>query len=237
MQKRFEVGPAVPGDAAAAAGAHPTRHAFSCARRRASGDRARRRAGAAGPRVHQPEHADARSAVAVQRPLPRDGHECRRRQAAAGKIWPSRAGAKTAPATTGARSATCATWRAGSSGRPRISRRCKRAEQYEAIFSRGPRGVSPPRSRFRNAHRDRRLARRRHRTAPRPHHQPRRGRARTIEVTSYAEVVLAPAAADALHPAFSNLFVQTEIIARPRRHPVHAPSALARRAARRGCFT
>ena len=35
---------------------------------------------------------------------------------------------------------------------------------------------------------------------------------RTIEVTSYAEVVLAAAAADALHPAFSNLFVQTEII-------------------------
>jgi cyclic beta-1,2-glucan glucanotransferase len=35
---------------------------------------------------------------------------------------------------------------------------------------------------------------------------------RTIEVTSYAEVVLAPPAADALHPAFSNLFVQTEIV-------------------------
>jgi len=35
---------------------------------------------------------------------------------------------------------------------------------------------------------------------------------RTIEVTSYAEVVLAPQAQDALHPAFSNLFVQTEII-------------------------
>jgi len=34
---------------------------------------------------------------------------------------------------------------------------------------------------------------------------------RTIEVTSYAEVVLAPAAADNAHPAFSNLFVQTEI--------------------------
>lgn len=34
--------------------------------------------------------------------------------------------------------------------------------------------------------------------------------AREIEVTSYAEVVLAPAAADAAHPAFSNLFVQTE---------------------------
>ena len=39
------------------------------------------------------------------------------------------------------------------------------------------------------------------------------GRARrTIEVTSYAEVALATSAADALHPAFSNLFVQTEIV-------------------------
>jgi cellobiose phosphorylase len=35
---------------------------------------------------------------------------------------------------------------------------------------------------------------------------------REIEVTSYTEVVLAPAAADELHPAFSNLFVQTEIL-------------------------
>ncbi len=35
---------------------------------------------------------------------------------------------------------------------------------------------------------------------------------RTIDVTSYAEVVLAAAAADTLHPAFSNLFVQTEIV-------------------------
>jgi cyclic beta-1,2-glucan synthetase len=34
----------------------------------------------------------------------------------------------------------------------------------------------------------------------------------TIEVTSYAEVVLAPDAADSSHPAFSNLFVQTEIV-------------------------
>jgi cyclic beta-1,2-glucan synthetase len=35
---------------------------------------------------------------------------------------------------------------------------------------------------------------------------------RVIEVTSYAEVVLAPPAADTLHPAFSNLFVQTEVL-------------------------
>ncbi len=35
---------------------------------------------------------------------------------------------------------------------------------------------------------------------------------RVIELTSYAEVVLASPAADAAHPAFSNLFVQTEFI-------------------------
>ena len=37
-------------------------------------------------------------------------------------------------------------------------------------------------------------------------------RARTIELTSYAEVVLAPMHADLAHPSFSNLFVQTEIL-------------------------
>jgi cyclic beta-1,2-glucan synthetase len=56
---------------------------------------------------------------------------------------------------------------------------------------------------------------------------------RTIDVTSYAEVVLTSSAADALHPAFSNLFVQTEIIRqqrailctrRPRSEGEHAPS-------------
>jgi cellobiose phosphorylase len=35
---------------------------------------------------------------------------------------------------------------------------------------------------------------------------------RTIELTSYAEIVLAPLNADLAHPAFSNLFVQTEIL-------------------------
>jgi cellobiose phosphorylase len=35
---------------------------------------------------------------------------------------------------------------------------------------------------------------------------------RTIEITTYAEVVLAPALADAMHTAFSKLFVQTELI-------------------------
>ncbi len=37
-------------------------------------------------------------------------------------------------------------------------------------------------------------------------------RARDIQVTSYAELALAPQAADAAHPAFSNLFVETEFV-------------------------
>lgn len=36
---------------------------------------------------------------------------------------------------------------------------------------------------------------------------------KTIDVTSYAEIVLAPQASDIAHPCFSKLFVQTEIIA------------------------
>ncbi len=38
---------------------------------------------------------------------------------------------------------------------------------------------------------------------------------RSIELTSYAEVVIAPAAADAQHMAFAKLFVQTEVLADP----------------------
>jgi cyclic beta-1,2-glucan synthetase len=37
-------------------------------------------------------------------------------------------------------------------------------------------------------------------------------RLRDIEITSYAELVLAPSAVDAAHPAFSNLFVHTEFV-------------------------
>ena len=57
-------------------------------------------------------------------------------------------------------------------------------------------------------------------------------RPRTVEITTYAEVVLAPAANDATHPAFSNLFVQTELVPaqegilchrRPREPDEHCP--------------
>ncbi|MEJ7746127.1 MAG: glucoamylase family protein, partial [Luteimonas sp.] len=56
---------------------------------------------------------------------------------------------------------------------------------------------------------------------------------RTIEITSYAEVVMASAVSDELHPAFSNLFVQTQLVTakqaivcmrRPRAHDEATPS-------------
>ena len=53
------------------------------------------------------------------------------------------------------------------------------------------------------------------------------GRARRVEVTTFAEIVLHDRAADAAHPAFSKLFVQTEIAARPAPGP--GPALVARR--------
>ena len=46
-----------------------------------------------------------------------------------------------------------------------------------------------------------------------------------VEITSYAEVVLAPLNADLAHRAFSNLFVTTEVLGRPAGDPLHAPEA------------
>ncbi len=107
----------------------------------------------------------------------------------------------------------------------------KRAKNYEAIFSEG-------RAEFRRRDRDfdthTEIS-----VSPEDDIELRRiiitnrGRTRrAIDVTSYAEVVLAPPASDALHPAFSNLFVQTEILdqrqailctRRPRSHAEFSP--------------
>ncbi len=91
----------------------------------------------------------------------------------------------------------------------------KRSKRYEAVFSEG-RAEFHRRDHDYDTHTE--IA-----VSPEDDIEVRRvritNRARTrraIDVTSYAEVVLAPPAADALHPAFSNLFVQTEIIRRQR---------------------
>ena len=59
----------------------------------------------------------------------------------------------------------------------------------------------------------RRLGGRRRRGPPRLDHRTPAAASREIDVTSYAELVLAPQAADVAHPAFSKLFVETEYLA------------------------
>lgn len=87
----------------------------------------------------------------------------------------------------------------------------KKAENYEAIFSKG-------RAEFRRRDNDldthTEIV-----VSPEDDIELRRVRItnrsrirRSLDVTSYAEVVLTSAVADTIHPAFSNLFVQTEII-------------------------
>jgi hypothetical protein len=153
-----------------------------------------------------------------------------------GRTAPSPAGAKDAPATTGARSATSATWRAACSGRQRISPRSS-GRTYEAIFLEGRAEfrrrdneidthteivVSPEDDielrRVRITNRSRAGARSRSRATPK---------------SSWSRAI-----ADALHPAFSNLFVQTEIIRE--RHAILCTRPAAARAGssrRRGCCT
>ena len=89
----------------------------------------------------------------------------------------------------------------------------RRARQLRGGVLRGSRRDRPPR---------RDASRRRSRSPSRPRTTPRCAasrsrtsarRTREIELTSYAEIVLAPPAADAAHPAFSKLFVQTEFVA------------------------
>ncbi len=85
------------------------------------------------------------------------------------------------------------------------------AERYEAIFSEG-RAEFRRRDRGIELHTE--IA-----VSPEDDIELRRTRVvnrsrvtRVLALTSYAEIVLAPAAADSSHPAFSNLFVQTEVL-------------------------
>ena len=87
----------------------------------------------------------------------------------------------------------------------------KRADHYEAIFSEG-RAEFRRRDHGFETHTEIVVSPEDDIELRRVHISNRSRNRRSIDVTSYAEVVLAPAAADAIHPAFSNLFVQTEIV-------------------------
>ena len=105
-------------------------------------------------------------------------------------------------------SVTCATPSRERSGRPRTSRPAHEPDAYESTFA-------PDRAIFRRVDPDIET-----RTeivvSPEDDAELRRvsvtnlgNTPRRLDLTSYAEVVLAPADADLAHPAFSNLFIET----------------------------
>ena len=202
----------VPGDRLAAAGTRSQGRRVRLHTAELSGDsRDFQRSVHAGARPRPVRHAVSRSAAPVERQIPRDGHqrgrrlqplERPRRHALARRHDLRQLGHVLLHPRRGERE---------SSGRPRHQPTLKRAETYEAIFSEA-------RVEFRRRDHDfdthTEIV-----VSPEDDIELRRLRItnrsrmrRAIEVTSYAEVVLAPPAADALHPAFSNLFVQTEIV-------------------------
>src|SRR5450432_738126 len=87
----------------------------------------------------------------------------------------------------------------------------KTAESYEVVFSQGRAEFRRQEQNF-ETHTEIVVSSEDDVEMRRIHISNRSRRKRYLEVTSYAEVVLTTAAADAAHPAFSNLFVQTEIL-------------------------
>ena len=86
----------------------------------------------------------------------------------------------------------------------------KPAKRYQAIFTQG-RAEFRRATTDRHAHRDQRLARGRHRAAADHDHEPVR-RASDHRGDQLCRGGPGPAAHDLAHPAFSNLFVQTELV-------------------------
>ncbi len=113
--------------------------------------------------------------------------------------------------TTGAASSSCAISTTATCGRSRTSRRAAKPEEFEATFSldravwrRVDAGLETRTEIVVSPEDDAEL--RRISITNNSH------RARSLDLTSYAEVVLAPGAADLAHPAFSNLFIETKAI-------------------------
>ncbi|HUM66575.1 MAG TPA: cyclic beta 1-2 glucan synthetase, partial [Chitinophagaceae bacterium] len=86
----------------------------------------------------------------------------------------------------------------------------KEGDSYEAVFSQG-RAEFRRREFYLETHTEIVVSPEDDIELRRVHIVNRSRKKRTIEVTSYAEVVLTSPIADELHPAFSNLFVQTEL--------------------------
>ena len=226
MRTRFHAEPIDPGDRAAAAGAHAARRRGRPSARRggqASAPRCDDLEPAVVRRLHNPHAASPSDAPAVERPLRGDADRRGLGLQPLAAIMPSRAGARTRRATIGAATSSCATSTAARCGRRPTSRAAHEPDSYDVMFA-------EDRAEF--VRRDGALT-----TtldvvvSPEDDAEVRRvsianagSRARDIELTSYAEIVLAPPLADAAHQAFSKLFVQTEYLAGVGRHPGDAPA-------------
>ena len=162
-------------------------------------------------RFRSPHDADAAHAPALQRTLFGHGRPPPARATAAGTASTSPAGARTRPATRGGRIFFLADAQSGRVWSAGYQPAGVEPDSYEAVYAEdrveihrtdGPIATS---LRIVVSTEDDAEIRQVSLTnrGPRP---------REIEVTSYAEVVLASEAADAAHPAFSNLFVQTEFV-------------------------
>ena len=207
--------PAGPHHRVAAAGTRARGIRSSYTRARTRGPRQGRAAAAEGgrrpSRAHRPEHAAARGPPAVERPLPRHGHPRGRglqplarpgRDALARGCDVRRVRHVHLPARSRDGQLLVDRLSADADARPSATRRssCRRApntaESITRIEAHTEISVSPEddveirRVTLTNLSDD----------------------SREIEVTSYAEVVMAPLNADLAHRAFSNLFVQTEIL-------------------------
>ena len=188
-----------------------------------------RRSGGAGARTRQPRHADTGSAVAVERQVPRHGHQCGRREL-------PMEGPRRHPL---ARRHDLRQLghvllypRRGERGLlvDRVSADAEAPGALRGDLHRSTRRISQARQRLRIAHRDRRFTGGRHRAAPGPHHQPladaaddrrhelRGNRSRVAGRGCAASGVFEPLRANGDHPAAAS-------------HSLHAPAPIPRGAA------
>ena len=191
--------------------ASPRHAAFVAAAPGRGGARRAARAAGGGAPLPLAAHRLPARPVPLERQLHRGGDQRRRRRELLPRAAPSPGRARTPPATRAASSSTCATCAAAGSGRPRTTRPRAEAEDdlvtfamEKATFHRREDEIGTQLDVAVSPEDDvevRRLVVTNH-----------SDRAREIEVTSYAEIVLAPPADDLAHPAFGKLFVESEYV-------------------------
>ena len=182
--------------------------------------------GAAPP---QPARLGAADPPAVERPLLGHGHRGRLR------LQPLERSRRHALARRcDARrhrqlSSCCATWRPAACGRRATSPRAGQPGSYDVSFTEDRAEIIRTDGDLVTHARDRRCLPKTMPKCAACRSATRSLRAREIEVTSYAELVLGAQAADVAHPAFSKMFVRTEFLARQSAVARQPPAPRARR--------